>query len=159
MSSLFLEAALVDELIAKARSAPRLRSHHNLHLDTAEPAHRLLVAMEPDSYVRPHCHLDPTKSETIIPLRGRLGALTFDADGTLREARTLAPDGTSFGFHVPPGMFHSVVALETGTVFIEIKAGPYAAPLAAEWGQWAPAEGEPGVSACLAAMKAVLSPL
>lgn len=159
MSSVFLESAFVDELIAKARSAPRLRCHHNLHLDTAEPAHRLLVAMEPDSYVRPHCHLDPNKAETIIPLRGRLGALIFDADGTLREARVLSPAGASFGFHVPPGVFHSVVALESGTVFIEIKAGPYAAPLAAEWGQWAPAEGEPGVAATLAAMKAAVSPL
>ena len=158
MSQTFLDATLIDELIAKARSAPRQRSHHNLHGDAGDPAHRLLVAIEPDSYVRPHCHLDPNKAETIIPLRGRLGALVFDAAGAVLEARELTPDGTAFGFHVQPGVFHSVVALESGTVFVEIKAGPYAVPLAAEWGAWAPAEGEPGVPACLAAMKAAISP-
>ena len=70
-----------------------------------------------------------------------------------REARELAPEAGSFGFHVPAGVFHSIVALESGTVFIEIKAGPYAVPVAAEWGQWAPAEGEPGVASYLAEMK------
>ena len=34
-----------------ARSVPRLRSHHNLHATGTEPAHRLLVAMAPGSYV------------------------------------------------------------------------------------------------------------
>lgn len=153
MSNCFLDASLLDELVAKARSVPRLRSHHNLHLESTEPAHRLLVAIEPDSYVRPHCHLDPNKSETIIPLRGRLGALVLDGEGKVLEARVIAPEAGSFGFHVPAGVFHSIVALESGTVFIEIKAGPYAVPVAAEWGQWAPAEGEPGVAGYLAEMK------
>lgn len=143
MSNYFLDASLLDELVAKARSVPRLRSHHNLHLESTEP----------DSYVRPHCHLDPNKSETIIPLRGRIGALVFDGEGKVLEARELAPEAGSFGFHVPAGVFHSIVALESGTVFIEIKAGPYAVPVAAEWGQWAPAEGEPGVAGYLAEMK------
>ena len=58
---------------------------------------------------------------------------------------------------VPAGVFHSIVALESGTVFIEIKAGPYAVPLDAEWGTWAPAEGEPGVAEALAAMGAAFS--
>ncbi len=153
MSSCFLDAGLLDELVAKARSVPRLRSHHNLHVTSTEPAHRLFVAIEPDSYVRPHCHLDPNKSETIVLLRGRLGALVFDAEGKVLAARELAPEAGSIGFHVPAGVFHSIVALESGTVFIEIKAGPYVAPVPAEWGQWAPAEGEPGVAGYLAQMK------
>ena len=74
------------------------------------------MAIEPDSYVRPHCHLDPNKSETIIPLRGRLGALVFDGEGKVLEARVIAPEAGSFGFHVPAGVFHSIVALESGTV-------------------------------------------
>ena len=59
MSDFFLDAALLDELCARARSVPRLRAHHNLHDSPEAPAHRLLVAMEPGSYVRPHRHLDP----------------------------------------------------------------------------------------------------
>ena len=74
----------------------------------------------------------------------------FDADGAVLAVRELALAAGSIGLHVPPGVFHSIVALESGTVFIEIKAGRYAVPVAAEWGQWAPAEGEPGVVDCLA---------
>jgi cupin fold WbuC family metalloprotein len=65
--------------------APRLRAHHNLHDSPEAPAHRMLVAMEPGSYVRPHRHLDPNKAETIIVLRGRLGVLVFDDEGGCRR--------------------------------------------------------------------------
>ena len=153
MSGFFLDAALLDALTASARALPRLRSHHNLHADPGDAAHRLLVAMEPDSYVRPHRHLDPAKAETIIVLRGRLGTLIFDSDGQVREAREMAPGGAVIGYHVPPGVFHSIVALDSGTLFIEAKAGPYAAPTESEWGWWAPPEGAPGVSAYLELMR------
>ena len=157
MSGFFLDAALIESLIAKARAAPRRRSHHNLHTSPAAPAHRMLVAMEPDSYVRPHCHLDRSKAETIIVLRGRLGTLIFDAAGQVLDARVMAPGAAVFGYDVPPGVFHCIVALESGTVFVEAKAGPYAVPLEAEWGGWAPAEGEAGVPAYLALLQGRLA--
>ena len=117
----------------------------------------MLVAMEPDSYVRPHRHLDPAKAETIIVLRGRLGTLIFDAAGQVLDARVMAPGAAVFGYDVPPGVFHCIVALESGTVFVEAKAGPYAVPLEAEWGGWAPAEGEAGVPAYLALLQGRLA--
>lgn len=157
MSDFFLDAALLDELSARARSAPRLRAHHNLHDSPEAPAHRMLVAMEPGSYVRPHRHLDPNKAETIIVLRGRLGVLVFDDEGRLQAAREMTPGGAVIGYNIPPGVFHSIVCLAAGTLFIEAKAGPYAVPLDAEWGTWAPAEGEPGVAEALAAMGAAFS--
>lgn len=157
MSDFFLDAALLDELCARARSVPRLRAHHNLHDSPEAPAHRLLVAMEPGSYVRPHRHLDPNKAETIIVLRGRLGVLVFDEAGQVQAAREMAPGGAVIGYNVPPGVFHAIVCFESGTLFIEAKAGPYAAPLDAEWGPWAPAEGQPGVAEALAAMAAAFS--
>lgn len=153
MSAYFLDTALLDELTAKARAVPRLRAHHNLHLDSAEPAHRLLVALEPGTYIRPHRHSDPTKAETLLVVRGRLGALVFDQQGQVLSAREMTP-AEAFGFHVPAGVFHSIVALESGTVIMEIKAGPYAVPNAEDWGGWAPAEGEAGVAAALAGMEA-----
>ena len=85
MSDFFLDASLLDELSARARSVPRLRAHHNLHDSPEAQAHRMLVAMEPGSYVRPHRHLDPNKAETIVVLRGRLGVLVFDDEGRLQR--------------------------------------------------------------------------
>ncbi len=158
MSGIFLEAGLVDQLIDKARAAPRQRSHHNLHTDLDALAQRLLVAMEPDSYVRPHCHRDAAKGETVIVLRGRLGALIFDAAGQVLEARVLSAGGANVGYDVPPGVLHAIVALESGTVFLEAKAGPYAALDDSEWGGWAPLEGSPEAPGYLAVMKAAFSP-
>ena len=157
MSDFFLDAVLLDDLSARARAVPRLRAHHNLHDSPEALAHRLLVAIEPGSYVRPHRHLDPHKAETIIVLRGRLGVIVFGEDGRPQAAREMTPGGAVIGYNIPPGVFHSIVCLDSGTLFIEAKAGPYAAPVEAEWGGWAPAEGEPGVAGALAAMCSAFS--
>ena len=90
MSASFLDAALLDGLVTQARSVPRRRAHHNLHTDLAAPAQRLLVAMEPDSFVRPHLHLDPHKAETLVILRGRLGVLLRELP--LKQAVALAAE-------------------------------------------------------------------
>lgn len=153
MSGIFLEAGLVDGLVDKARTASRRRCHHNLHTDLNAPAQRLLVAMEPDSYVRPHCHLDSAKAETLVVLRGRLGALIFSVEGQVLEARVLAAGGACIGYDVPPGVWHSIVALESGTVFLEAKAGPYVPLDDGEWGGWAPQEGSPEAPVYLASLR------
>lgn len=148
----FFDAVLLDGLVAQARAVPRRRAHHNLHTDPGAPAQRLLVAMEPDSYVRPHCHLDPDKAETLTLLRGSLGVLSFDAGGAVTETQVMRAGGAILGCDMPPGVWHAIVALEGGTVFAEAKAGPYVPLSDAEWGGWAPAEGEPAAAAYLAAM-------
>lgn len=152
MGITFLDAPLLDGLVAQARTAPRRRAHHNLHADLGAPAQRLLVAMEPDSYVRPHRHLDPTKAETLIVLRGSVGVLIFEAGGAVAGTQVMRAGGAILGYDVPPGVWHSIVALESGTVFAEAKAGPYAPLCEAEWGGWSPAEGAPAAAAFRAAM-------
>jgi hypothetical protein len=46
-----------------------------------------------------------------------------------------------------------VLALESGTVFFEAKAGTYVPLAAEERAAWAPAEGEAGVAAHLAGLR------
>lgn len=149
MSASFLDAALLDGLVTQARSVPRRRAHHNLHTDLAAPAQRLLVAMEPDSFVRPHLHLDPHKAETLVILRGRLGVLLFAPDGSVIGTRLLVPGGACLGYDVAPGCLHAVIALEPGSVFLEAKAGPYIPLAAAEIPAWSPAEDSPEAAGCL----------
>jgi hypothetical protein len=45
------------------------------------------------------------------------------------------------GVDIPHGTWHTLVALASGTVFFEAKAGPYVALSEAERAPWAPAEG------------------
>jgi cupin fold WbuC family metalloprotein len=138
---LFGEAQL-DELCSRARASPRLRMNQNFH-GMDDPVHRLLNAIEPGSYVRPHRHLDPSKTETILMVRGALGLIVFDKMGVLREATRLEVHGGASGADLPVGVWHTLVSLEPGTVFFETKPGPYVSPKAGDVAAWAPAEGEP----------------
>lgn len=136
-----IDAALLDAASRLAAGSPRLRRNHNFHASDADACNRLLNAIEPDSYVRPHRHLDPAKDETVLVLRGRVGVLEFDTAGRVSGSALLQPAGEIMGVNVPHGTFHSLVALEPGTVFFEAKAGPYAPLLPAERVAWAPEEG------------------
>lgn len=143
MTARWLDRALLDAVVAEAQRSPRRRMNRNFHPHDDHPAHRLLNAIEPDSYVRPHRHLDPLKDETILCVKGRLGCILFDDSGAVQETCVLAPDGERFGVDIAYGQFHSLVALEPGSVMFETKAGPYRALTEAEFASWAPAEGEP----------------
>lgn len=112
-----------------------------------EPVHRLVNALEPGTYVRPHRHLDANKAETAIVLAGAIGVLLFDDAGGVLESRLLTPGGPDLGIQMPAGAWHTFVALETGSVFFEAKAGPYAPPTPEETAAWSPAEGTPEASA------------
>jgi len=130
----------IAELSREAARSERRRKNRNLHA-MEDAVHRLLNAMEPGTYVRPHRHLHPPKSETALAVAGRIGILFFDDAGRVLEWRVLARDGDTLGADVPPGTWHSLVALEPGSVFFETKAGPYAPPPAEDLAGWAPAEG------------------
>ncbi|HXM77307.1 MAG TPA: WbuC family cupin fold metalloprotein, partial [Thermoanaerobaculia bacterium] len=124
----------------EARKAPRLRKNRNFHA-MEDPVHRLLNALEPGTYIRPHRHLKASKAETAIVVSGAVAVLIFDDAGTLLEKRRLSPAGADRGVEMPPGVWHTFVALEPGTVFFETKAGPYEPLRAEELAPWAPAEG------------------
>ena len=150
---MLITQTLLQQVAGEAAASPRRRKNRNLHAANESPAHRLLNAVEPDSYVQPHCHLEATKDETIIALRGRFGVVLFEPDGAVRGTAVLAPGGATIGIDIPHGTFHSLVALEPGSVFFEAKAGPYVAATAAERASWAPAEGAPEAAAYLEKMR------
>ncbi len=145
---------LLDEITADAKQNPRLRKNWNIHPNDAFPAHRLLNAIEPDSYLRPHRHLDPLKDETFMIVRGKLGILTFDDEGVVRETVVLDPEGETLGADIPSGLYHTAVSLESGTIFFEAKAGPYTPLSDDEKALWSPEETSRGADSYLAALKA-----
>ena len=144
-----IDSALLDAVSAEARTSPRRRRNRNFHPDDIAVCHRLLNAMEPDSYIPPHRHQDPAKGESIIVLRGRIGAVFFDDQGEVVSSAMLEPGGAVVGINAPPGVFHTVLALVPGSVFFESKAGPYLPLTPDEKAPWAPAEGEAAASSYL----------
>ena len=151
-----LDQPLLDQLSAQARQTPRLRSHLNLHDRPEAPSHRLLIAIEPGSYVAPHRHVEHDKAESFVVVRGTLGLLVFNEAGELLSKHVLTPGGACFGMHIPANTFHTTFALESGTVFFESKAGPYVPLVDADFGHWAPREGDPGCAGQLAAWRATV---
>ncbi len=154
----FIDAALLDGVSAAASASPRRRKNHNFHPRDDSTCHRLLNAMEPDSYVPPHRHLDPEKDETFVVLRGRFGVVTFDDAGEVLAAQVLEPGGT-VGVTLPAGTWHSIVALAPGSVFLEAKGGPYVPLSAPERAAWAPGEGSGEATAYLLRLRCLFEPL
>ncbi len=141
---------LLDEVSSQAQSAPRRRKNYNFHAAENEPSHRLLNAIEPGSYIQPHRHLETTKDETLVVVRGRVGLVFFDAGGAVLDKILLTPAGEAVGVNIPHGVFHTLLALAPGSVFFEAKAGPYAPLTPEEKAPWAPAEGDPQAASRLA---------
>jgi len=144
---------LLDQVSAQARASPRRRKNYNFHASEADNCNRLLNAIEPDSYIQPHCHHDAEKDESLLVVRGRLGVVFFDAHGAVTSKVVLTPGGAAVGVNIRHDVFHTLVALAPGSVFFEAKAGPYAPLTSHEKAPWAPAEGEPQAAAYLARLK------
>ena len=152
-----IDTALLDAVCAEAAASPRRRKNHNLHESDDAAAHRLLNAVQPDSYIAPHRHLDPAKAETFVVLRGLMGLLIFDDAGNIVAAQKLGAGETAtgvLGADIPAGIWHAAVALQPDTVILEAKAGPYRPLAAAERAPWAPAEDAPEAAVYLASLRA-----
>ena len=108
---MLITQAMLSALTLEATANPRRRKNRNFHADNSAPAHRLLNALEPGSYVRPHRHLDASKDETIVALKGRFGVVMFDTAGQVTEQAVISPGGECVGVNIVHGTFHSIVAL------------------------------------------------
>ena len=86
-------------------------------------AQRMLNAIEPGSPLPIHRHR--ASSETVVCLRGRLVEEYYSPDGVCTEAIELRPGGPVVGLNIPIGQWHTVRALESGTVILEVKDGAY----------------------------------
>jgi cupin fold WbuC family metalloprotein len=137
-----IDSKLLDALTAKAAASPRKRAHYNLHPVLEDPVQRLCVAIEPGTYIRPHRHAEPSTWEIFILLRGSAMFLVFDDAGKVQERVALKAGGPVHAIEIPVDTWHSIASLETGTIFLEVKQGPYSAPKGGNAAAWAPAEDE-----------------
>ena len=84
----------------------------------------MLNAIEPGSVVPIHRHRK--SSETVVCLRGRLVEEFYDElERICTEAVELSPNGPVVALNIPLGQWHTVRALESGTVIMEVKDGAY----------------------------------
>ena len=116
--------AILDDLTAKAKESPRLRMNLDLRDSDTDGSQRMLNAIEPGSPLPIHRHR--TTSETVVCLRGRLVEEFYDEqERTCTETIELSPNGPVVALNIPAGQWHTVRAMESGTVILEMKNGAY----------------------------------
>ena len=116
--------AILDELTAKAKESPRLRMNLDLRDSAGDTSQRMLNAIEPGSPLPIHRHRHT--SETVVCLRGRLVEEFYDElERICTDRIELSPNGPVVALNIPAGQWHTVTVLESGTVILEMKDGPY----------------------------------
>lgn len=122
--------AVLDELTAQAKASPRLRMNMDLRNGPEDSSQRMLNAIEPGSPLPIHRH--KYTSETVVCLRGRFVEEFYDElERICTDAIDLTPGGPIFLVNVPAGQWHTVRALESGSMLLEMKDGKYE-PLGSE---------------------------
>jgi cupin fold WbuC family metalloprotein len=144
---------LLDELATQAHASPRGRAHYNIHASPEERVQRFLVVAHRHSYFRPHRHL--TKAELAVVLRGAFDVLTFDESGAATARYTVGESWPELAFEVPRATWHTLIARDDGSAFLEVKEGPYDPRSAVEFAPWAPPEGDTSVAQFLERLRSL----
>ena len=133
-----INQALLDKLTEEAKASPRLRMNLDLRNSADDQSQRMLNSIEPGSPLPIHRHRHT--SETVVCLRGRLvweyyqelrdeGLELRDSSKSSRVQKVqeieLSPNGQVVALNIPAGQWHTVRALESGSVILEMKEGAY----------------------------------
>ena len=119
-----IDNALLDSLTEQAKCSARLRMSYDLRNSEADLSQRMLNAVEPGSVIPIHRH--QKTSETMVILRGRVVVELYDElERICSAAYEVYPGGDIYALNIPAGAWHTLRALESGTVILEMKDGAY----------------------------------
>ena len=123
-TNMIITQQILDELSAQAKTSPRLRMNMDLRNGDGDTSQRMLNAIEPGSPLPIHRH--QKTSETVVCLRGRLVEEYYDElERICTDRIELSPNGPVAAVNIPAGKWHTVKALESGTIILEVKDGSY----------------------------------
>ena len=136
-----IDNQLLDSLLEQAKSSPRLRQNFDLRTSTEDTSQRMLNALQPDTVVPIHRHIET--SETVICLCGRLEKIIYEevveyvreetsrTEEVLRKRtfkevsrQLLCPAEGLYGVQVPAGAWHTIRVIEPSVIF-EAKDGAF----------------------------------
>jgi cupin fold WbuC family metalloprotein len=138
-----IDDELIGAKIADAQANDRRREIHCFHASDGDTLHRMLNAIEPGSYIRPHRHQSPPKPESIIVLSGSLALIKFGDDGApdWEHSLLLSQETGVVGADIRAEVWHTLVAMQKGTVMFEVKPGPYSPMSDKDFASWAAQDG------------------
>lgn len=118
---MIIDSLILDALTTQAKASTRLRMNLDLRNSPEDHSQRMLNAIEPRTELPIHRHR--TTSETVVCLRGHFEEYFYDEEGRLTDTIDMVPGGTLI--NIPAGQWHSLRSLESGTVLLECKDGPW----------------------------------
>lgn len=122
---------------AQARSALRRRARLCLHRSSYDRLHDMVIALDAQTYLRPHRHDE--KSETFHIIEGAASVVIFDSHGNIEQVIDLAGDNGARLYRLDEPHYHTLVIHSEMLVIHEITNGPFA-PGATDYAGFAPAE-------------------
>jgi len=134
-----VDGPTIAEMACAAVQAERKRVHLLLHAGHDDQVQRLIIVMQPGTYVRPHHH--PEQWEMLILLHGRGELLGFGVDGKITSRSEMSASAPVA--QISAGLWHGFWVIEPGTAVMEVKPGPYRPSAFADW---APPEGDARVA-------------
>ena len=118
---MIIDQHILDALTAQAQVSPRLRMNLDLRNSPDDGSQRMLNAIEPGTKMPIHRHR--TTSETVVCLRGHFEEYLYDEEGQRTATIDMVP-GVRL-INIPAGQWHSLCSLDSGTVLLECKDGPW----------------------------------
>jgi len=149
----YINSTLLDFLSEQAKRSARKRKNHNFHNCPSDTLQRMLNALEPETYIRPHKHEHPPKREAFIILRGKMVIIEFDEAGLVTGHLVADAGNGAFGAEVQAGVYHCIICLEPSTVYYELKDGPYDVSNDKVFAPWSPPEGDVGARSFINSLK------
>ena len=121
---MIITQTILDDLTVKAKESPRLRMNTDLRNSENDQSQRMLNAIEPGS---PECiHRHQHTSETVVCLRGKVVEEFYDElERICTDSIELTPNGPNVAINIPAGQWHSIRAVESGSVVLAVKDGKY----------------------------------
>ena len=121
---MIINQSLLNQLTEQAKASPRLRMNYDLRNSEDDGSQRMLNAIEPGSPERIHRHQHT--SETVVCIRGRVVEEFYDElERICTESIVLTPNGPNVAVNIPAGQWHSIRAVESGSVVLSCKDGRY----------------------------------
>ena len=119
-----IDKQVLDQLTGQAKDNARLRMNLDLRTSSNDTSQRMLNALEPGTVVPIHRHCSTT--ETVIIVRGKVKEILFDEAGNVTEEILMEVGGDCPALQIPAGQWHTIEAIESGTVIFEAKDGAFA---------------------------------
>ena len=119
--TMIIDKQILHELTEKAKANPRLRCNFDLRNSVEDNSQRMLNALEPGTIMPIHRHKG--SSESCVCIRGHFEQYLYDDQGNLTDTIDMVPGGVVL--NIEKGQWHSLKCVESGTVLLEAKDGPY----------------------------------